>query len=274
MNIELIASLEDPRLEAYRSLRTTNLTRFSGRFIAESRPLVQRLLASGLEVESILVDQDDLEQARDWLPDDVPILVVPHDSIAELIGFHFHRGFIACGKRPPMIPWDPALLASPRGTMETDWTGVMLVGVQDPENMGSIFRSCAALGIRHVVLGPNCVDPFARRVLRVSMGNAFKLSFFSVPESTLGGIPPMLRVAEGLGIESLAACLSAKSVELRQYRRRGPVLVLFGNEANGLPAEVIDACSKGIRIEMAMGTDSLNVSVAAGILLHYTCRIA
>jgi tRNA G18 (ribose-2'-O)-methylase SpoU len=274
MNIELIASLEDPRLEAYRSLRTTNLTRFSGRFIAESRPLVQRLLASGLEVESILVDQDDLEQARDWLPDDVPILVVPHDSIAELIGFHFHRGFIACGKRPPMIPWDPALLASPLGIMETDWTGVMLVGVQDPENMGSIFRSCAALGIRHVVLGPNCVDPFARRVLRVSMGNAFKLSFFSVPESTLGGIPPMLRVAEGLGIESLAACLSAKSVELRQYRRRGPVLVLFGNEANGLPAEVIDACSKGIRIEMAMGTDSLNVSVAAGILLHYTCRIA
>jgi tRNA G18 (ribose-2'-O)-methylase SpoU len=274
MNIELIASLEDPRLEAYRSLRTTNLTRFSGRFIAESRPLVQRLLASGLEVESILVDQDDLEQARDWLPDDVPILVVPHDSIAELIGFHFHRGFIACGKRPPMIPWDPALLASPLGIMETDWTGVMLVGVQDPENMGSIFRSCAALGIRHVVLGPNCVDPFARRVLRVSMGNAFKLSFFSVPESNLGGIPPMLRVAEGLGIESLAACLSAKSVELRQYRRRGPVLVLFGNEANGLPAEVIDACSKGIRIEMALGTDSLNVSVAAGILLHYTCRIA
>jgi len=274
MNIELIASLEDPRLEAYRSLRTTNLTRVSGRFIAESRPLVQRLLASGLEVESILVDQDDLEQARDWLPDDVPILVVPHDSIAELIGFHFHRGFIACGKRPPTIPWDPALLAGPLGIMEADWTGVMLVGVQDPENMGSIFRSCAALGIRHVVLGPNCVDPFARRVLRVSMGNAFKLSFFSVPESTIGGIPSMLRVAEGLGIESLAACLSAKSVELRQYHRRGPVLVLFGNEANGLPAEVIDACSKGIRIEMALGTDSLNVSVAAGILLHYTCRIA
>jgi tRNA G18 (ribose-2'-O)-methylase SpoU len=274
MNIELIASLEDPRLEAYRSLRTTNLTRFSGRFIAESRPLVQRLLASGLEVESILVDQDDLDQARDWLPDDVPILVVPHESIAELIGFHFHRGFIACGKRPPMIPWDPALLAGPLGTMEADWTGVMLVGVQDPENMGSIFRSCAALGIRHVVLGPNCVDPFARRVLRVSMGNAFKLSFFSVPESTIGGIPSMLRVAQGLGIESLAACLSAKSVELKQYRRRGPVLVLFGNEANGLPAEVIDACSKGIRIEMALGTDSLNVSVAAGILLHYTCRIA
>ena len=84
----------------------------------------------------------------------------------------------------------------------------------------------------------------------------------------------MLRVAQGLGIESLAACLSAKSVELKQYRRRGPVLVLFGNEANGLPAEAIDACSKGIRIEMALGTDSLNVSVAAGILLHYTCRIA
>ena len=150
----------------------------------------------------------------------------------------------------------------------------MLVGVQDPENMGSIFRSCAALGIRQIVLGPNCVDPFARRVLRVSMGNAFKLSFFSVPEGIPGGIPQMLQSVERQGIETLAACLSPKSVELRQYRRRGPVLVLFGNEANGLPVELIDACSRGIRIEMSLQTDSLNVSVAAGILLHYTCRMA
>jgi tRNA G18 (ribose-2'-O)-methylase SpoU len=51
-------------------------------------------------------------------------------------------------------------------------------------------------------------------------------------------------------------------------------MVLLGNEAHGLPQECIEACAKGLRIDMALGTDSLNVSVAAGILLHYVCRIA
>jgi tRNA G18 (ribose-2'-O)-methylase SpoU len=268
MNLVSIGSIEDPRLDPYRNLRTTNLTRFSGRFIAESRPLVQRLLASQLEVESILVDQEDLPQAIPWLPSDVPILVIPHELVAALIGFDFHRGFMACGIRPPMPKWEPQEHWNDRGCT-SEWNAVMLVGVQDPENMGSIFRSCAALGIRDVVLGPNCVDPFARRVLRVSMGNAFKLSFYRTEQ-----VADTLKSASQVGIESLAACLSAKSIELTQYRRSGPTLVLFGNEAHGLPEECIELCSKGIRIDMAMGTDSLNVSVAAGILLHYVCRIA
>lgn len=268
MKIEFIESIEDPRLDPYRNLRTTNLTRTSGRFIAESRPLVQRLLASRLSVESILVDQDDLQEATEWLPEEVPILVVPHARVAELIGFHFHRGFMACGIRPLIPIWDPQTLWE-ESPIPAQWTAVMLVGVQDPENMGSIFRSCAALGIRDVVLGPNCVDPFARRVLRVSMGNAFKLSFHCCQSARQS-----LEATHRMGIESLAACLSPTSIELREYRRSGPVMVLFGNEAHGLPSECIEACSQGVRIDMALGTDSLNVSVAAGILLHYACRLA
>lgn len=268
MNLTSISSIEDPRLDPYRNLRTTNLTRVSGRFIAESRPLVQRLLASPLKVESILVDQQDLEQATQWLPSDVPILVIPHGLVSELIGFDFHRGFMACGIRPEMPNWEPERLSRDQA-FSADWNAVMLVGVQDPENMGSIFRSCAALGIKDIILGPNCVDPFARRVLRVSMGNAFKLSFYRTEQ-----VAEALRQAGRIGIESLAACLSSKSIELAQYERSGPTLVLFGNEAHGLPEECIESCTKGIRIEMAMGTDSLNVSVAAGILLHYVCRIA
>lgn len=273
MNIQCVESLEDPRLDPYRNLRTTNLTRFSGRFIAESKPLVQRLLASGLQVESVLVDQEDLDPAMDWLPSDVSVLVVPHRDIEDLIGFNFHRGFMACGLRPPMPIWDPGLMqreaVANSSDQATKWTAVMLVGVQDPENMGSIFRSCSALGIQDVILGPNCVDPFARRVLRVSMGNAFKLSFYRVDD-----VARVLGQAREMQIESLAACLSPTSIELKEYRRTSRALVLFGNEAHGLPDDCIEACTRGIRIDMALGTDSLNVSVAAGILLHYVCRIA
>lgn len=261
MKLHSIASIEDVRLDPYRHLRTTNLTRFSGRFIAESRPLVQRLLASDLQVESILVDQKRLEEGLAWLPDHIPIFVVEHEAVAELIGFQFHRGFLACGIRPQTPAWEPT-------RMPDHWTGVMFVGVQDPENLGAILRTCSALGIQDILMGPECVDPFARRVLRVSMGNAFKLRFYEANDSCR-----LLRQSSVLGVETVAACLTTRSIELASWHRRGPTLVVLGNEGKGLPEDVIESSSRPLRIAMDLGTDSLNVSVAAAILLHYVCRL-
>ncbi len=261
MKLQTISSIEDVRLDPYRHLRTTNLTRFSGRFIAESRPLVQRLLASDLRVESILVDQKRLEEGLEWLPGDVPIYVVEHEAVAELIGFQFHRGFLACGIRPQSLSWEPK-------RMPDKWTGVMFVGVQDPENLGAILRTCSALGIQDILMGPECVDPFARRVLRVSMGNAFKLRFYEAKDCC-----GLLRQSSGMGIETVAACLTTRSIELGSWHRQGPTLVVLGNEGKGLPEDVIESSSRPLRIAMDLGTDSLNVSVAAAILLHYVCRL-
>lgn len=267
MNLQHLTDLSDPRLDPYRHLRTSNLTRFSGRFIAESKPLVLRLIASGLEIESILVDIKYLDDAKTWLPDGVIVLVMPSEAVSELIGFHFHRGFLACGLRPVTIGWgDQAQRAL---EIDSDWTGAFLVGVQDPENMGSILRSCAALGIEDILLGPQCVDPYARRVLRVSMGNAFKLRMHAVADP--------IRCLEQLrtcGVESIAACLSPDSIELSAWERTGPTLMMLGNEAYGLPDAIVAAATQRLRIDMELGTDSLNVSVAAGIILHYACRLA
>ncbi len=63
-------------------------------------------------------------------------------DIEELVGFHFHRGFMACGIRKPTLPWRDVLEAS----LAPTWTGMLAVGVQDPENLGVILRTCAALG--------------------------------------------------------------------------------------------------------------------------------
>ena len=207
-----LSDLSAVGLTPYRNLRTTNLTRYSGRFIAESKPLVQRLVASGLDIESFLIDEKYVEEAESWLPQQRDIFVVSGKQVSELIGFDFHRGYLACGLRPKNFDLRRDLSSLPQ-----NWLGVMVVGVQDPENMGSILRSCAALGISDVLIGPECVDPFARRVLRVSMGNAFKLRFFEAPSPT-----ESMAVCTELGIESVAACLVKSSVELSDFRTRGP----------------------------------------------------
>jgi len=225
--------------------------------------LVQRLVASGIAIDSFLVDESYLEEAIGWLPPEIDLFSIPGPYVSELVGFAFHRGYLACGLRTEFH-------RVKRGAFEltSNWLGAMLVGLQDPENMGSIFRTCAALGISDVLIGPECVDPFARRVLRVSMGNAFKLRFFEVPDPLM-----TLSLCSEIGIESIAACLSEASVELSQYRRNGPGLVILGNEARGLPLEIQKAATRSVRIDMALGTDSLNVSVAAGIILHNLRRV-
>lgn len=263
MPVHRLSDLTSTRLDPYRHLRTTNLTRVSGRFIAESKTLVKRLVASGIAIDSFLIDESYLDEAIRWLPPEIDLFSIPGPYVSELIGFDFHRGYLACGMRPDFHRLE-------RGTFELtgNWLGVLLVGLQDPENMGSIFRTCAALGISDVLIGPECVDPFARRVLRVSMGNAFKLRFFEAldPIAAMG-------LCSEIGIESIAACLSETSEELRQFRRKGPALVVLGNEAHGLPLEIRNAATRSVRIDMALGTDSLNVSVAAGIILHDLRRV-
>lgn len=263
MPVHRLSDLSSSRLDSYRHLRTTNLTRVSGRFIAESKPLVQRLVASGLAIDSFLIDDKYLDEAMGWLPSEVDLFAIPGDQVSELIGFAFHRGYLACGIRPKYQTLDRESFE-----LSSRWVGVMLVGLQDPENMGSIFRTCAALGISDVLIGPECVDPFARRVLRVSMGNAFKLRLFDVPEPVSA-----LDYCRSIGMESIAACLSKSSEELSGFRRNGPALVVFGNEAHGLPLAIQNAAFRGVRIDMALGTDSLNVSVAAGIILHNLSRV-
>jgi tRNA G18 (ribose-2'-O)-methylase SpoU len=114
-----------------------------------------------------------------------------------------------------------------------------------------------------VFIGPECVDPFARRVLRVSMGNAFKLQLYEVPEPVAA-----IEICKESGIESVAACLTDASEELSRFRRSGPTMLILGNEAHGLPTMVQNVANRCVRIEMELGTDSLNVSVAAGIILH------
>lgn len=261
-----IDRLEDPRLEPYRHLRTRNLTKFSGRFIVESRLLVERLLKSDYQVESVLIDEDQLDLLSGEVPHCVDIYVIAAKQISELLGFDFHRGVLACGRRRPLLDLNELDFEV---ASSLTWTGVMLVGVQDPENMGLIARTCSALGIRELFIGPNCVDPYARRVLRVSMAGLFNLRLYSVPK-----VIKALDELSERGVRCVATSLDEDSVSLESYRRQGPTLIVLGNEAKGLPEPVQSRADETLRIDMCLGTDSLNVSIAAGIVMHYLTRLA
>ncbi len=260
-----VTTIDDPRLGPYRELNQRNLTRQSGLFIAEGGTVVERLIASRYETASVLAELAYAEHYLPRLPADVPIYVASRGLLQETIGFHFHRGILASGRRQPVASMDPILASL--GTRRS--TIVVCPDVQDPTNLGSIIRSAAAFGCAAIVLGGRCADPFSRRVLRVSMGAALTLPI--VESRDLAG--DLRRLADAR-FQLVAAVIERAAEPLSSARRGERLALLLGSEGHGLSNEWLTLAHRRVTIPMQLGIDSLNVAVAASVLLYHFCSEA
>lgn len=260
MPIISVSSLDDPRLETFRNLKDTNLTRWQGKFICEGEKLVRRLLDSEYEVDSLLLSQRAARDCQLDLPPDCPIYVIPDALVDDLVGFNFHRGYLGCGRRKP----SPSLDRIPSNLPGIS-TLVICPEVRDPVNLGAILRISLAFGASGVMTGPTAADPFSRRVLRVSMGAALQ-----VPVYASRAVSADLKtLKDELGFRLVASVLDPGAVPIQSFRRSDRVALLLGNEGDGLPQEWIDLATDRVTIPMTGPADSLNVGVAAGIMLFH-----
>lgn len=259
MPVISITNLDDPRLDVYRHLKQTNHTRWQQVFIAEGEKLVERLLESRFETLSILAAESHVARLLSRVPDDVPIYQVSPDQVDQLIGFNFHRGVLACGRRPV----NPSLesLWSP---LDQPLTLVLCPDIKDPENLGTILRISAAFGVNGVIVGQEGTDPYSRRVLRVSMGTVFRLPVIQTDDW-----PGTLAALTQAEIETAATVLDPSAERLISAQRPRRFALALGCEGHGLPPEFVARCDRKLTIQMADGVDSLNVAIAAGIFLHH-----
>lgn len=261
MPIVTVQSLDDPRVAPYRALKDRELAREPGRrFIAEGEHVVRRLLESSYETESALVAARRAEEIAPLVPARVPVFVVPDRLIHEVIGFKFHSGVLACGKRgTPGQIGDLDLRSRQRLTL------VICPEIANAENMGAMIRVTAAFGADALVLGERSCDPFWRQSIRVSMGTIFKLPLVRSDDL----MRDLNRLRAEWGVELVATVLDGQAEPLSSAGRGAKLGLLFGNEAQGLDQAIIDACDRRVTIPMRLGTDSLNVAVAAGIILYH-----
>lgn len=274
MPVSQVSSIDDPRLDPFREMRTRNWTHLSRRFIAEGPFLVEQLLESDFECEALLVEDKFLPRFEE-LAERVPLFVLSKDSVRKLVGFDFHRGIVGCGVRRERASVDEFLSQFEQPTPldhsvpPSRKVVAAIEGIQDLENIGGILRNCAGLGIEHVLIGAGCADPFSRRALRVSMGTALHINLWYC-ENLSSELP---RLRESLGFRTYATCLEKNAKALESLRPGERSLVVFGNEKDGLPKVTMEACDEQVFIPMARSVDSLNVAVAAGIVLHYFSRL-
>ena len=261
----LLERLDDPRLEVYRDLKSRRLAEDTGRFIAEGHRVVERLLTSRYPAESILATTRRRHLLDRLDLGNVPVFLLPEDLASQLVGYQFHGGIMACGQRRQGPTLEELL---------PDAASAELVAVApratDPDNLGGLIRLCRAFGARALILGESGVDPFSRRVLRVSMGNAFHLPILEPGD--LGSL--LSRLQNDFGFELAATILDEAAAPLASMCRPRRLAVLLGNEADGLDPSVVERCDHRVLIPMSQGTDSLNVTVAAGIVLYHFTQVA
>jgi len=142
---------------------------------------------------------------------------------------------------------------------------IVVAGLQDPGNLGTILRSAEAFGAAGVLLGEGTVSPFNPKVVRGSAGSIFRLP---VLRTTLTDVLPQLREK---GVR-LVATSSHKGVPLPEANLAGPVAVLIGGEGAGIPRDWLAKADELVAIPHAAQVESLNAGVAASIVLYEIAR--
>ncbi len=152
----------------------------------------------------------------------------------------------------------PPVLAAP-GSLRI----AVLDNINNPANVGSIFRNAAALNIDALILCEGCCDPLARRSLRVSMGTVFCLPWTLCK----GSGPEVIHELRSHGFSNAALALTDRSVSISDpiLREKQRLALFLGNEGNGLSQETIRACDYTVKIPMREGVDSLNVASASAV---------
>ncbi|OBG90418.1 rRNA methyltransferase [Mycobacterium sp. E3251] len=267
-NVQDVDDPDDPRLDDFRDLnsvdRRPDLPSGKGLVIAEGVLVVQRMLASRFAPHALLgTDRRLAELADDLAGSAVPFYRASADVMAQVVGFHLNRGVLAAARRVA----EPSVAE----LVERARTVAVLEGVNDHENLGSIFRNAAGLGVDAVVFGSGCADPLYRRAVRVSMGHALLVPYARATEW-----PAELIMLKENGFRLLAMTPDSRACGLPEAMAAAHdqrVAVLVGAEGPGLTPATLRLSDVRVRIPMSRGTDSLNVATAAALAFYERARL-
>ena len=257
----------DPRFDDFRDLRRTGArserTTVPHTVVVEGALAVGRLFTSRYPVRSVLTTPN-RSDAVDGVPVDAQVLIADRELLTEVCGFDVHRGVLASADRLPAPPLEQVLAAQRIAVVE---------GVGDHENLGSLFRTAAALGVGGILLDDRCADPLYRRSVRVSLGWSLH-----VPWCRVAPLPHTLQLLSDAGFTTVALAPGAGATDVDAAAAAGvlddKVALVLGAEGPGLGDDTTAAAAHRVRVPMAGDVDSLNVATAFGVVAAFAASRA
>ena len=260
-----ISAHDNAAVKQYRKLARSRKERTkTGLFVLEGFRLVSDAVKNGAALTQLFWTEDGLARwqaeglSTAW--DGVRCAQLSDSLAAELSQTEHSQGVYAICQ----MPQPPALSA----LIHAGGSYAVLHQLQDPGNAGMILRTADALGLDGVIYSASC-DIYSPKVVRATMGSLFRVPLCCVPD-----IAPVLEACRCAGVETCAAVVSGAAELVGQCRFSGGTAIVIGNEGNGLPETVADACDRRVTIPMHGTIESLNAAMAAGIILWEVQRTA
>ena len=254
-----ITSLSNATVKAARALHLRKDREASGLFLAEGLKIAVEAMELGHAPRTLMFGPEGADHpllrrlAAYTLDHGGEVLQVTRDILEKVSRKENPQAVVAVFPQRllPLSRLDPAAAEV--------W--VALQAVRDPGNLGTIVRTADAAGCGGVVLVGDCCDPFSTEAVRATMGSIFATPIFSAT------------VDEFLAWRSswpgaLVGALLTATDDFRAADYRRPTMILMGNESHGLPPELAEVCDTAVKIPMRGRADSLNLSVATGVMIY------
>ncbi|MHB1133868.1 MAG: TrmH family RNA methyltransferase [Chloroflexota bacterium] len=254
---EAIASPDNEKVKHLRSLRDQHGRRRARQFLVEGVRLLEEALQAGLRPELVLADEETLSRTergqalltrlgpRGYYPASERALRAAADTVTP-------QGVVAA------LP-----MQAQQASLPPIGTALLVDGVSDPGNLGTMLRTAEAAGARPILLAPGTADPFAPKVVRAGMGAHFRLPIIS------GDWDEILPFLAGRVVWLAEA---GEGLPYYQVDWRGPSILIVGGEANGPSNEARQLATGTVTVPMQGPTESLNAAIAAAVVLFEALR--
>ncbi|TBL76295.1 TrmH family RNA methyltransferase [Paenibacillus thalictri] len=256
---KLIVSVQNTRVKEWAQLLDKKGRDKQNKFIVEGVHLVQEALTSGAVVESVVycADRAISREIENLLSYDIEKIGVSEEVLARCTDAKTPQNIFAVVRK---LHWNTGHLKGIGNDLV-----VVLDGVRDPGNVGTIIRSADAVGASAIVLGKGTADLYNPKTVRSTMGSMFKLPIVE------GDLQELLPQAASGG-KRIAAASLRESKSLYEYDFRQPTWLIVGNEGQGINPQIEELAAERISIPMPGGAESLNVAMATTVLLFEAMR--
>lgn len=250
--MEMITSRQNPLAAQIRRLNGSRpARREAGLFSAEGPKLLAEALRAGAGVRTVVTAPG----TEVSCPEGIRRVEVPPDLLKSLCDTQTPQGVLFLTELPDLTPPE---------RLEGDCF-LVLDGLQDPGNVGTIWRTADALGADGLILVNHCADPFSPKTVRSTMGACFRLPVWETEAAALPGL------LERSGLPLYAAALREDTADIRSARL-GRCAVAIGSEGRGVSPELLAMSEKTVKIPMRERCESLNAAVAAAVVLWELAR--